>query len=329
MTETIEVLKPLKTWSHLAGRRRRPSEYEIVSKNLHASMNPTRPAFELDPDLPMNVWYRTYRDGSPLQHPDWNAFSDPDEIIYRTYNLMQDGQETYIEGLLDEFNRREYDTGIDPEWLKVLARLHAPARYLFHTLQIASAYLGQVAPASTITNCAYFQAADQLRLVSHTAYRTSELSHSHPDLGFGKEERGLWENDPSWQGFRELMEKVLATYDWGEAFAALNLVAKPAVDECLLRTLGAEARRHGDTLMALLIDGQLRDSDRSRRWTETLVRFALQEPANAAPLQHWVAKWTPLAEQAIQAYCAPLPDGGTLAAEAIERLHTFQSSLGV
>ena len=26
-----EVLKPLKTWSHLAGRRRKPSEYEIVS----------------------------------------------------------------------------------------------------------------------------------------------------------------------------------------------------------------------------------------------------------------------------------------------------------
>ena len=25
-----EVLKPLKTWSHLAGRRRKPSEYEIV-----------------------------------------------------------------------------------------------------------------------------------------------------------------------------------------------------------------------------------------------------------------------------------------------------------
>lgn len=31
----IEPLKPLKTWSHLATRRRKPSEYEIVSTNLH------------------------------------------------------------------------------------------------------------------------------------------------------------------------------------------------------------------------------------------------------------------------------------------------------
>ena len=29
------TLSPLKTWSHLAEQRRRPSEYEIVSTNLH------------------------------------------------------------------------------------------------------------------------------------------------------------------------------------------------------------------------------------------------------------------------------------------------------
>ena len=31
-----ETLKPLRTWSHLAGRRRKPSEYEIVSVGLHS-----------------------------------------------------------------------------------------------------------------------------------------------------------------------------------------------------------------------------------------------------------------------------------------------------
>lgn len=31
----VQVLKPQKTWSHLAVRRRKPSEYEIVSTNLH------------------------------------------------------------------------------------------------------------------------------------------------------------------------------------------------------------------------------------------------------------------------------------------------------
>ena len=67
-----EVLKPLKTWSHLAGRRRKPSEYEIVSTNLHFSTdNPDAP-FELDPDFPMARWFKQYRNASPLKHPDWN-----------------------------------------------------------------------------------------------------------------------------------------------------------------------------------------------------------------------------------------------------------------
>ena len=67
-----EVLKPLKTWSHLAARRRKPSEYEIVSLNLHYNTRPDSDPYELDPNLPMNRWYRKYRDASPLKHEDWN-----------------------------------------------------------------------------------------------------------------------------------------------------------------------------------------------------------------------------------------------------------------
>ena len=37
MPQIPQILKPLKTWSHLATRRRKPSEYEIVSTNLHFS----------------------------------------------------------------------------------------------------------------------------------------------------------------------------------------------------------------------------------------------------------------------------------------------------
>ena len=37
--------------------------------------------------------------------------------------------------------------------------------------------------------CNAFQAADSLRWLSHTAYRTKELSLTHPDKGFGRDER--------------------------------------------------------------------------------------------------------------------------------------------
>ena len=62
----------LRTWPHLAKRRRRPTEYEIVSTDLH-----WRTVFkeysELSPSLPINRWYRKYGRQSPLRHDDWDA----------------------------------------------------------------------------------------------------------------------------------------------------------------------------------------------------------------------------------------------------------------
>lgn len=317
----IQVLKPLKTWSHLATRRRKPSEYEIVSANLHYNDKRPDSPYELSPDMFMNTWYKKNTFGTALKHADWNAFRDPEEVVYRTYNLMQDGQETYVFGLFDQFNEREHDKALDPRWAGTLARLYTPARYLFHTLQMASAYVGQVSPASTITNCHYFQMADSLRWLSHTAYRTRELSQVFADKGFGVDERRYWEEDPAWQGFRELMEKALTVWDWGEAIVVLNLVVMPAVEEAVLRRLGEAARHNGDTLLGLLTDAQLIDAARHRRWTAAFVAMALQTPDNLALIQSWIAKWEPLADRAIEAYCAALPDvpGAAEAAKAATR----------
>lgn len=317
----IQALKPLKTWSHLATRRRKPSEYEIVSANLHYNDKRPDSPYELSPDMFMNTWYKKHTFGTALKHADWNAFRDPDEVVYRTYNLMQDGQETYVFGLFDQFNEREHDKALDPRWAGTLARLYTPARYLFHTLQMASAYVGQVSPASTITNCNYFQMADSLRWVSHTAYRSRELSQVFTDKGFGVDERHYWEQDPAWQGFRELMEKALTVWDWGEAIVVLSLVAKPAVEEAVLRRLGESARHNGDTLLGLLTDAQLIDAARHRRWTAAFVAMALQTEGNLALIQSWIAKWEPLADRAIEAYCAALPDvpGAAEAAKAATR----------
>jgi len=328
MSET-QVLKPLKTWSHLAARRRKPSEYEIVSANLHYNDKRPDTPYELSPTTFMNEWYKKNTFGTALKHPDWNAFRDPEEVVYRTYNMMQDGQENYVFGLFDQFNQREHDIALDPRWAGTLARFYTPSRYLFHTVQMASAYVGQISPASTITNCNYFQMADSFRWLSHTAYRTKELSTAFPDKGFAVDERTYWETDPVWQGFRELMEKAMTVWDWGEAIVVINLVAKPAIDEAVLRKLGESARHNGDTLLGLITDAQLIDAARHRRWISALVKMALETPGNLELIQGWIAKWEPLADKAIEAYCSTLPDvlGGAESAKAATR--DFRRSLGL
>ncbi|MFJ8912705.1 aromatic/alkene monooxygenase hydroxylase subunit beta [Amycolatopsis sp. NPDC102389] len=321
-------LKPLKTWGHLAKRRRKPSEYEIVSTNLLWHTRDKEQPWDVGHTGFMADFYRRYRNGSPITHEDWNAFRDPDELVYRTYNILQDGQESYVDGLLDQHNKEGHDRGLTAEWVATLSQLYAPSRYLLHTVQMASAYLVHMAPASTIANCAAFQAADSLRWLSRVAYRTAELGLAHPAAGFGKDERRHWEELPAWQGFRELMERQLTTFDWAEAFVALNLVAKPAMDEVVLRQLGVSSRRHGDVLHALLAEAELRDSERSRRWTLALVQQMTEVESNVPKLAEWIRKWEPLGAAAIRAYAEQIPENAEAADNAIGAVRAFHRQLG-
>ena len=327
MSEQQDALGPQRTWSHLAGRRRRPSEYEIVSTHLLWSTDHPQTPWEVAPEGFMSDWYRKHRTGSPWTHEAWDTFRDPDELVYRTYNILQDGQEAHVEGLLDEHDELRHDKQLAEDWLPTLATLYTPGRYLMHTVQMASAYNVHMAPASTIANCFMFQAGDALRWVSRIAYRTRELANSHPSLGFARDERAHWEGHAAWQGFRELMERVLVTFDWAEAFVALNLVAKPAIDEACLRQFAAAARRRDDTLLSLLMGAQLRDSDRSRRWSVALSRFVATEDANAEAARTWLAKWVPLGDAAIDAFCARLPDGDDAATQAKSAAAGFRADL--
>lgn len=330
MSDTPTPQKPLKTWSHLSGNRRRPSEYEVVSTRLHYhTLTPERP-WELDPEIPMAEWYRQYCTGSPLRHDDWDLFRDPDEMIYRTYNIVQDGQENYVFGLFDQLNERGHDELLEPDWIAYLSAAYTPARYLVHALQMGSAYIQQMAPASTITNCATYTTADHLRWLTHTAYRTKELANGFEGRGFGTNERNRWEQDERWQGFRELVEKALIAWDWAESFTAFMLVVKPAFEEALLTQTGELARANDDTLLGLLTQAQMRDAERHRRWSAALVKMALDVEGNQAVIERWLERWVPLGEAAVSRYCNAFPSDGDEAATAANGAAAqFRASMGL
>ena len=117
-------------------------------------------------------------------------------------------------------------------------------------------------------------------------------------------------------------------YDWAEHFVALNVVAKPAFDEACIRQLGRAARASRDTLLAQMLDAQWEDSERSRRWAGALVAFARETEGNAAVMADWVAKWAPLGDAAINAYCGALPDNANATEEAKGAARAFRASLG-
>lgn len=319
----------LKTFSSFLGARKRPSEYEVVTYKLHYRTRNKDAAYEQDPNSPMNLWYKKHVNASPLQHDDWDSFRDPDQITYRGYTTMQDGQEQYVDQLLDDHDNNGHDLKLSPIWLDSLERMYTPARYLLTATQMCSAYVVQMAPASTITNCAAFQEADCFRWLSRITYRTRELANHHPSRGFARNERDHWEKFAAWQGFRELCEKTLATYDWAEHLVALNLVTLRAIDEGFVRQLGAAARANGDTLTAMLCDNHMRDCERSRRWTAAWAKMALEAYTNKSVIEAWLKKWVPLGDKAIQLYCAALPDGAQAVKHAKQATADYRRQLGL
>jgi hypothetical protein len=289
-----------KTWSAYGNLGRRPTEYEILTHNLNHTTGAV--PLEMGPEVHGNVWLREHRDAIKLTVPDWDAFRDPDAMTYGKYVAGQDDQETYVEGLLEQFDGEDYDTALSPAALELLRQAFTPSRYLAHGLQMLSAYLQQLAISSYIGNCAAFQTADQLRRVQLTAYRTTQLQLSHDQAGFATGERQTWEGAERWQPIRCAVELALVEFDWDRALVITNLVVKPVADLLLLDQLSTQCSAVGAQLDALVLENLWRDSLRSQRWTTALLRFLLDaDAANREVLQAYLDEFTPLAEDMISA----------------------------
>jgi toluene monooxygenase system protein E len=305
MSEQTNVIKPrrpkTKTWSRFGSLGRKPNEYEVVTHDMNHTISFPTP-LEMGEDVHGNVWLKRHRDSIPITVPDWNAFRDPDQMTYRKYTVVQDQQETYVDGLLAEFTSKNSDAALTPAAVDLLTQVFTPGRYLGHGLQMLSAYVQQLAPSSYIANAATFQTADQLRRVQLTSYRTRQLSDTYPDRQFGTSERRIWETSAAWQGLRELLERLLVAYDWHDAFIGTQLVLKPIADRLTLHGFANAARAAGDELDALIADNLYKDAERSRRWTIACTRFLIAgAPDNRAALLETLARWRPLGEAAIAA----------------------------
>src|ERR1700761_3853576 len=295
-----------KTYTRLVAGRRVPLEYELVSTDLHYN-HPLR--FELPDTNPVVAWYYRYREGPALRARDWERFSAPRRTTYRAYTVLQDGREDVVDGLLREVDDTGYDRNLDGEWVRFLDRRYSPLRFPVHGLQMLAAYVAQMAPASRITNCAAFQSADELRRVQRIAYRTVQLGVPPLETGTARQ-RAAWEEAEAFQPLRELIERALVAYDWGEAFTVTNLVIKPCIDRLVNQELaGALAAANGDPILASIHFSLDEDARWHRRWTTALLRHLIDDtPVNAEVVSGWMAQWSPFAARALEALAGVLAE---------------------
>jgi toluene monooxygenase system protein E len=322
----------LKTYSHLAGARRMPTEYELSTSDLL-----WYPAFgDFEVEVPLGLWYRQHQRESPLQCDDWERFVDPRETIYATYTARERAQEESVDSLMRLIEDRRYDASLPDEWLRTLERVLPVVRYPAHALQMLAAYVGQMAPGGRLVVVCAFQAADEVRRIQRVVERTVQLRRTRP--GFGENARTLWERESAWQPMREVLERALVAWDWGEAFAALSLCIAPLFDELLMTHLPELARRRGDPMLTPLLGSLGEDCEWHRDWAKELVATATGAHGGASEsaaaersrqaLASWIAKWLPPARDAVRALDVLFaPD--SLAAAAVDAHDTWIATLGL
>src|ERR1700676_3708908 len=106
-----------------------PGEYEIVTQAQNWTLRQNRTAaFEQNPSSAPNLWFLTYRDNSPLQAENWDAFRDPDALTYKAYVNLQSDAEAKVAGVLEAHATAGPPTGS----AALLGQLFSPARYLYH-----------------------------------------------------------------------------------------------------------------------------------------------------------------------------------------------------
>src|SRR6185312_6679440 len=110
---------------------------------------------------------------------------------------------------------------------------------------------------------------------------------------------------------------MLVTYDWGEAFTAANLCAKPALDAFFWQQLRELAQRRGGALLGATFASLAEDAAWHRAWSEALVAVAFKaDAANRGTLAEWVAKWNRPVHEAVRALGRLAGPAGAAAAEA-------------
>lgn len=296
-----------KTYWHLMRQRRMPSEYEIVTSKLlcYTGEGFTGKRFELD--VPLKQWYTQYQEDSPLKCTSWEKFRDPRETTYTRYTELQMAKEIFVDGLLGEIETTGYDAELPEHWLRILSRIVAPFRYPGHGLAMIAAYFGQMAPSGRLTITGALQAADEVRRVERLAYRVRQLQIAFP--GFAQDSKARWQHDPLWQPLREIIEKMLTTWDWGECFVVLNLILKPMIDELFMQHVSDLALREGDHLLGQIFYSLNEDCQWHRQWSQALIKMAIEDtPANRDLIQKWIDQWYGPSRRAVEAFC-PVLDG--------------------
>ncbi|MEU3269659.1 toluene hydroxylase [Saccharomonospora sp. NPDC006951] len=237
--------------------------------------------------------------GYPWPAHGWHEFRDPNEewelTLYR-YNanvvrqLNQNVDAARQSKAFEQWNRN---------WVRFVAQHIGAWMHVDHGLGL---YLfsnaNRRAPTNMHNNAIAVNGMHRIRAAQDLALYNLTLSEEIGDFD-GTAHSTTWDEDPAWQGVRDVAERLTAIDDWCEAVFAANVVFEPLVGELFRSSLVQQAApANGDFVTPTLIGAEEYDySERDLRYTRAMFELLVNDKEfaahNTATLRAWLGEWVP------------------------------------
>jgi propane monooxygenase small subunit len=230
----------------------------------------------------------------------WHEFRDPNEewelTLYRyNANVVRQLNQN-IENARDAKAFEQWA----PNWVRFVERHVGAWMHVEHILGLyVFAACNRSAPTNMHNTAIAVNSMHKIRFAQDLALYNLTLTEEIDGFD-GTAHLGSWNNDPEWQGAREVAEALTAVDDdWGEMMFATNVVFEPLIGELFRSNMVQQsAAANGDFVTPTIMGaGEYDYARRDLRWTQACFGplAADKEFAdhNKAVMQEWLAHWTP------------------------------------
>jgi propane monooxygenase small subunit len=228
----------------------------------------------------------------------WHEFRDPNEewelTLYR-YNSNVVRQVTQnVEAAKQSKAFEQWNAN----WVKFVEQHIGAWMHVDHGLGLyLYANANRRAPTNMHNNAISVNSMHRIRAAQDLALYNLTLSEEIDGFD-GSAHLETWNNDPAWQGVRDVAEQLTAIDDWCEAIFAANVVFEPLVGELFRSQLVQQAApRNGDFVTPTVIGAAEYDfAERDLRYTTAMFELLTSDKEfadhNKAILDGWTSSWT-------------------------------------
>lgn len=287
-------------FNYFEPQKRRASRYEDVTVDVQP-----------DPDrYLLQGWILGWPNGdlgfdakwTKMKSSDWHRFRDPNEEWEKTIYINNSNAIRQIKQSIEDAKSEDMFANWDKSWIDVVAKHVSAWSHVDHGLGMYVFMPAQrQAMSNMLNNAIAVNCMHKLRTAQDVLLYNMELGERFSEEEFDESvHKEVWMEDPSWQGVRENVERLIAAKDWAEVCFATNIIFEPLVGELFRGQFVMRfAPQHGDALTGSVIGVSEREfKDRDLRWTKDLFTLMAEDEThgeeNKELMQEWLAKWVPL-----------------------------------